>query len=371
MSPLDSVPACGKNSMKTILIVPSLKISGGIREALRLISEVASEEHHGNVLSMWKSPHEMSTSVPVEYLSALAPRLLRAPIELPLLMLRFRAWLGRPLPPTQAVDSFIFTHYSTLPLALLVPRAKRLFFVQDLEWNFIGSGFPSRLLRSAVLKIYGSGRIISANAYLSRQLTDEGLDVEIEAPIWADPFFEGPQSSEPDVDFVMVLRKGAHKRLDLYIAFMALARKRGLRVAAITPEDAIAELARAEGCEVLLRPTASDMKELYGRSKCFIHLSEHEGFGLPPLEAMGSGCVPLCRNSGGVQAFMLGAPFAAHLLPLTLSVEAFFKHAVELISDRPQLEQLRAAAKAKFDTGLQITIQARHRLAATMRAGVA
>jgi glycosyltransferase involved in cell wall biosynthesis len=59
------------------------------------------------------------------------------------------------------------------------------------------------------------------------------------------------------------------------------------------PHQDLSAVARAEGLQgqVLIQPYAFDdeLAELYGRARAFALLSEYEGFGHPPLEALGSG----------------------------------------------------------------------------------
>jgi phosphatidylinositol alpha-1,6-mannosyltransferase len=47
------------------------------------------------------------------------------------------------------------------------------------------------------------------------------------------------------------------------------------------------------------------MHEFYRGCQIFTSLSISEGFGLPVLEAMASGCAVVCTNSGGVTDFVL------------------------------------------------------------------
>ncbi|WP_431048567.1 glycosyltransferase [Roseateles sp. L2-2] len=351
--------------MTTVLVVPSLKISGGTREALRLVSEMRQERQEASVLSMWHSPHAMAASAPVEHLSALPPRIRRAPMEFPLLMWRFRAWLHRTrLAAAPGSDRFIFTHYATVPLALLVPRAQRLFFVQDLEWHFVANKLLSGGIRAMLKRIYRTGRIVSANAYLTKALEAEGLPVAHELPIWADRFFaEGPSPSPSrGTDFAMVLRKGAHKRLDLYLDFIRRCHEAGRSVTVITPEDDIADQVRHQVANCLLRPSAEAMREAYAHSRCFIHLSDHEGFGLPPLEAMGAGCVPVCRDSGGVRAFMQTEALDGLLLSSDMPAERVFETATALLADPARLDRLSQISRELFTDGLSRCADARRHL---------
>ena len=98
------------------------------------------------------------------------------------------------------------------------------------------------------------------------------------------------------------------------------------------------------------------MRAIYERTRVFLLLSEHEGFGLPPLEAMGSGCVPLCRDAGGVRAYMQGE-LAENILPLALPAEDVLERAVALAHDENHLTRLRMAAREIFDDGLERVAQ--------------
>jgi len=341
--------------MRFYIVLPSLKISGGIRESLRLAGDLNLDCGDASLISMWVSPNEMSSPVPVKYLSSWPTRPFRALGELPIIAYRFAQWCRYSIRPGCL---FIFTHYATLPLALLVPRRQRLFFVQGLEWTFLGNRLLSHVLKRFVLGTYRTGNVITANAYLSDHLVDEGIDGAMEAPIWADSRFLAPDALAQDVDFAMVLRKGSVKRLDLYLRFIDLAHEAQMRVAVITPDDDIATQVSNRVSQVLLRPEIEQMRDLYARSVCFIHLSENEGFGLPPLESMGAGCTPVCRDSGGVRAFMREEPFDELLLPLSLPLEDVFKRAETVVRDNNRFNR-REAARDCFRKGLARCEQAR------------
>lgn len=340
--------------MKCYVVLPSLKISGGIREALRLAEDLNRSERNAEIITMWSSAHSMPTSIKVVALSRFRTNLSCAIFQLPLLMVQFwRLLLRIKQQYNYNFSHFIFTHYATLPLSFLVPRSTRFFFVQDLEWRFIKNKLLMNFIQVFVLWVYRRGNIISANAYLTSALADLKLTVSIEAPIWADAAFLHESDSARDVDFVMVLRKGAHKRLDLYLSFIEQARVSGrYRMAVITPEDDIADSVRELVSIVLRRPSLREMRTLYAQSKCFVHLSDHEGFGLPPLEAMGSGCVPLCRDSGGVRAFMKNNILQCNLIPLSINVDVILRQGQSLIDDLSLLRSLSEASRQIFINGV-------------------
>jgi glycosyltransferase involved in cell wall biosynthesis len=338
-----------------MLILPSLKVSGGTLELLRLADDLAAKNRLISIVSLWRSPHETSMAkCSVRYLSEWRTNAKSALLQLPILVGRFSRLVKSISPISKrAGTGWIFSHYATFPLALCVSRDRRWFFVQDLEWRFIRNPVLSALLKWMILSAYRRGHLISANSYLTSQLALLGLVVEAETPIWADPGFQGSTREARDIDVVMMLRKGDAKRLDLYLNFLALveSEKRPWKLAAITPESAIALLVKGKVSECLLRPSMEQMQKLYARSKCFLHLSDHEGFGLPPLEAMGSGCVPICRDSGGIRAYMNG-DLESLVEPKSLDMSQFVARTSELVDDVARLATMSGVAEKVFARGL-------------------
>lgn len=331
--------------------MPSLKVSGGNREAVRLGADFARMGIDAALVCMWQTARSVPTDLPVHQLTARNPSNRQAILELPFVLVRFIRWIRARKISTDA-SNFVFTHYATLPLALLVPRERRFYFVQDTEWRFVGFAPASWALRRIILSFYRYGRLLSANRYLTSTLRSLGLPVELEIPIWADVDFLTTTENMRDIDYAMVLRKGAHKRLDLYLAFLHIVRRHSdLRVAVISPEEEIIAQVRDHAAVSLLRPTVPEMRAVYSRSKCFVHLSDHEGFGLPPLEAMGAGCVPLCRDSGGVRAFMATTPLSSMLVSLQTPIQEIFEKGQALISSE-DLQKFSAASRHVFVCGL-------------------
>ena len=261
---------------------------------------------------------------------------------------------------------WMLSHYVTYALAPFVAGERLWFFVQDLEWTFV----PPRLrglLRRFILATLTRGRTLAANSYLAASLVRHRVPVAATIPIWASPIFSGVTDRHRDIDIVLVMRRGAHKRIDLARCVLALRRQHHphVRMAVITPNDEFAEMVLDDpGVELLLRPEPEEMRALYERTRVFLLLSEHEGFGLPPLEAMGSGCVPLCRDAGGVRAYMRGV-LENNLLPLSLDAGDILDRAVALSRDEPRLARLRTAARRIFEEGLERAAQRPADLAAS------
>jgi len=182
-----------------------------------------------------------------------------------------------------------------------------------------------------------------------------------EARIWAAPDFRTqPGEANRPIDFVVVLRHGYHKRLDLYKQLLRDTSREGLSAAAIACDDDIACQAARLVDVCLLRPSKEEMRSVYQRAKTFVLLSETEGFGLPPLEAMGAGCVPICRDSGGVRCYMTGS-LANNLIPLQAPLETTIERLRVLLADRMLLHKLSADARQIFLAGARRSSEERER----------
>jgi len=342
--------------MLIYFIVPAINIGGGLREVINLAQNMKSAGSKSIMVSLWRATHQMPTSLPIKELTFMPAQRLWAILGFWYVCARYIIFLMGLRKKSLEEEFFVFTHYLTVIFSIFVSRKRRFFFVQDLEWRFLGKGFISKLVKKVLIFCYRRGAVISANSYLTKELQRLDIAVKYDLSIWANPEFKGDRnkSIKRDFDFVMVLRTGLAKRLDLYLDFINLSlRDSDLKVVVITPHDDIAHLIENFHVQTFLRPSLEEMRKIYERSKVFVMLSEHEGFGLPPLEAMGSGCVPVCRASGGINAYMYGKCLDELVLPLSISVDEIFNFCKKIITDPLRLEKYSFAAGKCFDEGLK------------------
>jgi glycosyltransferase involved in cell wall biosynthesis len=354
-------PNLAAGPASTVIVLPSLSIRGGQWEALRLARDILAAGHAVVLLVMWKHRDEVDVGdLPKIYLSDWEPRRARAPLQILPLLWRLRRWLVRNARALGHRPTLIATHFSTLPALWLVGGYRRATFVQDLEWRFMARALAVNALRKAILWAYRRMELpMVANAYLMDSLVEQGIDRAQLVPIWADRFFAAPGSpSGRPFDVVVMLRHGEYKRPDLYFELLRRAAAAGLRCVAITPDDDHAQRARGLAERTMLRPTRAEIRDAYLQSKVFVHLSEHEGFGLPPLEAMAAGCVPVCRDSGGVRCYMLDPRMRPHLLPLSAPLDDILAHVRALISNEADRARYSDAARQAFDDG-EATVRTR------------
>ena len=345
-----------KYYFKYRFVLPSLKISGGVKEALKLANEIEKIGQGVDFVVMWVSPNELQIGAErVTYLSKFKTNARFALFQFPIIFARFFAQYFFSLRKAEQVglkNKFVFTHYSTYPLSLIVPSNYRFFFVQDMEWNFIKNKLLSNLLKTFIIFVYKKGTVLTANQYLTGEMKKNGITVHAELPIWADQQFLAPSNITRSIDFVMVLRKGDQKRLDLYLEFIRIVnyQYKDWRLAIITPDSELADTLRPLIAECYLKPSIEEMRSVYARSKFFLLLSDHEGFGLPPLEAMGAGCVPICRDAGGIHAYMSG-DLKQFVLPLSFDIQQITQFANNQIIHNKWIE-FSDLAKNIFLSGL-------------------
>lgn len=349
-------------SSPVCIVVPSLKITGGTKEIVTLARDIVAAGGEARIVAMWRTRDEVACApLSVDYLSPAAISAAQVLVGMPMVLARFLA-----LKRHHSDARWMLSHYVTYALAPFIAGRRLWFFVQDLEWTFV----PPRLrgmLQRFILATLTRGQVLAANSYLAAALAMHRVTVTATIPIWASPVFCGSTDLDRNIDIVLIVRRGAHKRVDLAQQILTLRRQHHshLRMAVITPNDEFADAFSGEaGIELFVRPTPEEMRAIYERTRVFLLLSEHEGFGLPPLEAMGSGCVPLCRDAGGVRAYMQGE-LRDNLLPLSLEVDEILERAVMLSRDEPRLTRLRLVARRIFEEGLHRVAQRPANLAAS------
>ena len=261
--------------MQVVLILPTLKINGGNREAINFSSNITPSNGICKILVFWLSSNELLGMPNVNYFTKLSTRYFSLLISIPIIMYKFLKFI---IENRNKGNIFIFTHYSTLIFSLFIPRNRCYFFVQGIEWKFLNVDILSYLLRIIIIQTYKRGKIVTTNRYLSSVMELNNLKVFVEVPIWANASFYSSETLINNIDVAMVLSKPRIKRLDLYFEFIKLAKSQNLKIAVITSEIEIYDKIVGIVDKILLSPNIQEMKNLYSQSKCFLHLSESEAF---------------------------------------------------------------------------------------------
>jgi glycosyltransferase involved in cell wall biosynthesis len=200
--------------------------------------------------------------------------------------------------------------HGTLPLAWTKPAVVTLH-------DFTSITMPLRHRLKTILSfnlfIGASLELASRVACVSRVVADEAMrgfgvpasKIEL-VPNGVDDVFFTPGGEEEDyILFAGTLepRKGLD---DLIDAWRALPRPRP-RLLLAGGEGWGARIADEEGIARAGYVTRAELRELYRRARVFVYPSRHEGFGIPPLEAMACGAPVIATRTGAIADYAEGA----------------------------------------------------------------
>ncbi|ABY23079.1 glycosyl transferase, group 1 family protein [Renibacterium salmoninarum ATCC 33209] len=102
-------------------------------------------------------------------------------------------------------------------------------------------------------------------------------------------------------DFIMYPARGwAHKNHAKLFEAMKILKKSHPDLTLVLTGGGLDELSPPDNVEVRGLVSFEELKDLYRTAKCMVFPSLYEGFGLPPLEAMASGCPVASSKSGAL-----------------------------------------------------------------------
>ncbi len=182
-----------------------------------------------------------------------------------------------------------------------IPRGIPVYFVQDIETSY----YPDHeRARHAVLDSYRPEfRYMTISSWNLERLRELELDAELIPPgIDLDTFRPRADVVRRE-DMVLALgRSNPLKNLPFTLAaWRALKEPRPeLCLFGIEPE-----LASEPGMRYVEAPEDERVGELFSEATVFVQTSTHEGFALPPLEAMATGGAVVCTDAHGNRDFCL------------------------------------------------------------------
>jgi GT2 family glycosyltransferase/glycosyltransferase involved in cell wall biosynthesis len=182
-----------------------------------------------------------------------------------------------------------------------IPRGIPVYFVQDIETSY----YPDHeRARHAVLDSYRPEfRYMTISSWNRERLRELGLDAELIPPGIDLQNFRPRTEVARREDMVLALgRSNPLKNLPLTLAaWKALKQPRPeLCLFGIEPE-----LANGDGVRYVDSPDDERVNELFCRATVFVQTSTHEGFALPPLEAMAAGAAVVCTDAHGNRDFCI------------------------------------------------------------------
>ncbi len=215
-----------------------------------------------------------------------------------------------------------------------------VYFVQDIETSY----YPDdELTRHAVIDSYRPEfRYMTISSWNRERLRELGLEAVLIPPGIDLDTFRPLADVERRSDMVLALgRSNPLKNLPLTIdAWRGLSGERPeLCLFGIEPE-----LADHDGMRYVEAPSDEQVNELFNQASVFVQTSTHEGFALPPLEAMATGGAVVCTDAHGNRDFCLDGENCLMPEPTPAAVGA----AIQRLLDDPALRE--ALGRAGVET---------------------
>jgi glycosyltransferase involved in cell wall biosynthesis len=269
-----------EGKLRVVYVTEDTGVGGGHRDIFEHLNRLADRGHDVSLFTLGPQPEWFDLRVPIrcfedyeELVEALAP----------LEAIKVATWWNTGAPVWEAS----------------VLEGIPVFFVQDIETSY----YPDDpATRHAVIASYREEfRYMTISSWNRDQLRGLGLDAELVAPGIDPDVFRPRDSAERRDDVVLALgRSHPLKNLPLTVdAWRALPEPRPqLWMFGIEPE-----LGEQAGVHYIEAPSDEGVSELFNECAVFVQTSVHEGFCLPPLEAMASGAAVVCTDAHGNRDF--------------------------------------------------------------------
>ena len=232
-----------------------------------------------------------------------------------------------------------------------VRRGIPVFFVQDIETSY----YPdSADMRSHVLAAYRPEfHYLTISGWNRDGLRELGLDAALVPPGLDVDTFRPLPGVERREDMLLALGrtnplKNLPLTLDAWAALGPAGRRPELCLFGIEPE-----LGPRHGARYVERPSDAGVNRLLNEATVFVQTSTHEGFCLPPLEAMATGGAVVCTDAHGNRDFCVDGVNCLMPEPTVESVAG----AVRRLLDDPELRE--RLGRAGRETAAQYTWERR------------
>jgi glycosyltransferase involved in cell wall biosynthesis len=225
-----------------------------------------------------------------------------------------------------------------------------VYFVQDIETSY----YPdNQAVQNAVLASYQHEfHYMTISSWNRDRLRELGLEAELIPPGIDLETFRPVKDAARRADMLLALgRSNPLKNLALTIeAWRRLPEPRPeLCLFGIEPK-----LAGEPGIRYVTAPSDAEVNRLFNQATVFVQTSVHEGFCLPPLEAMATGAASVCTDAHGNRDFCVDERNCLMPEPDAAAVSAAIRR---LMQDPPLRERLGQAGidtAADYAWGLRI-----------------
>jgi len=268
--------------LRIVYVTEDTGVGGGHRDVFEHLNRLAARGHDARLYSLGERPGWFDLAVPVTTFADYDD-------------------LARALAVEWAIK--VATWWATaMPVWLAsVRRGVPVFFVQDIETSY----YPDHPeMRAHVLSSYRQEfHYLTISGWNRERLRELGLEAELVPPGLATETFRPLADVTRRRDMLLALgRSNPLKNLPLTIdAWRALdsgGDRPELCLFGIEPQEG-----GAEGARYVVGPTDEGVNRLLNEATVFVQTSRHEGFCLPPLEAMATGAAVVCTDAHGNRDF--------------------------------------------------------------------
>jgi len=266
-------------ALRVIYVTEDTDVGGGHRDIFEHINRLRERGHDAQLWSLGGQPDWFELDVPVRTFEDYAA-------------------LADALDPELAIKVATWWNTAHAVWRASVRRGIPVFFVQDIETSY----YPHHeWMRHHVLASYRQEfRYMTISGWNRDRLRELGLEASLVPPGIDLDTFRPLDGVERRGDMLLALgRTNPLKNLPLTIdAWRALGPRVELCLFGIEPH-----LGPEHGARYIERPSDDEVNELLNQATVLVQTSTHEGFCLPPLEAMATGGAVVCTDAHGNRDF--------------------------------------------------------------------
>jgi GT2 family glycosyltransferase len=269
-----------EGKLRVVYVTEDTGVGGGHRDIFEHLNRLAARGHDVSLYTLGEAPEWFPLQAPVRSFADYQE-------------------LANALAEVDAIKVATWWMTAVHVWRASIPRGIPVYFVQDIETSY----YPDHeRARHAVLDSYRPEfRYMTISNWNRERLRELDLDAELIPPgIDLDTFRPREEIERREAMVLALGRSNPLKNLPLTLAaWRALEPPRPeLCMFGIEPE-----LADGEGMRYVESPDDEQVNEMFCEATVFIQTSTHEGFALPPLEAMATGAAVVCTDAHGNRDF--------------------------------------------------------------------
>jgi GT2 family glycosyltransferase len=306
--------------LRVVYVTEDTGVGGGHRDVFEHLNRLAARGHETELWTLEAAPDWFDLQVPVRTFADYDD-------------------LVEALAPLDAIKVATWWNTSHAVWRASVVHGIPVYFVQDIETSYY-STLPE--LQDAVLASYRHEfRYMTISSWNRDRLRELGLDAVLIPPGIDLENFRPLDGTQRRSDMILALgRSNPLKNLPLTLqAWRRLPEPRPeLCLFGIEPD-----LAGEPGIRYVTAPSDEQVNELFNAATVFVQTSIHEGFCLPPLEAMATGGAVVCTDAHGNRDFCVDDE---NCLRPEASADAVSRAITSLLADPEARARLGAAGIA-------------------------